>query len=52
MLSRGMRMIHVSDLGMDLVVVVTVVGLVLVDHSTQCVSKSSLWEKWWTMEVV
>ena len=24
----------------------------LVDHSTQCVSKSSLWEKWWTMEVV
>ena len=48
-LSRGLRtkMVHASESGMGLVAVVTVIGLVFVDYN-QCVSKSSLWEKWWT----
>ena len=53
-LSRGMRakVVHSSDSGMGLVAVVTVIGLVFVDYNNQCVSKSSLWEKWWTKGVV
>ena len=45
-------MVHVSDSGMGLVAVVTVIGLVFVDYNNQCVSKSSLWEKWLAMKVV